>query len=42
MTDGVFAVFMSLRKIPNIRYLGRSEVCKKLAYELNVYFFYLV
>ena len=36
MTDGLFAIIMSLRRIPNIRYLGKSDACKKLAFELNV------
>jgi hypothetical protein len=38
ISDGLFAVFMSLRKIPNIRYLAGSECCQKLALELNVFY----
>lgn len=42
MTDGLFSVLMSLRKIPNIRYLGRSEACKKLSYDLHVILFFQI
>jgi hypothetical protein len=39
MTEGLFALMMSLRKIPNIRYLSKSDACQKLAEDLNVKYF---
>ena len=38
MTDGLYAIFMSLRNIPYIRYLSKSTACQRLASSINVIF----
>ena len=42
MTDGLFAIFMSLRSIPYIRYLSKSTACQRLASSINVIFQYFL